>query len=191
MLATEIQTLPPSRAQLVGEIEALESRAQAEADFSVVAMSDEANPWEGAGAALVIAREQLAHLAEQERLASFKSVVALYRERYRRLQEARAKMPRVREIEAEQSALYLENRELHGNPHFPGPIDLLARFRTGKPLSPLDAREREIAKSWTALEDERARLETAIEQAKAQCTHIEQQNPYLAALGEQPDGEQR
>jgi predicted nucleic acid-binding Zn-ribbon protein len=180
-----------SRAQLVDEIASLEAKAQAEADFAVVAIHGEKNPWCGAGAALALAREQLAALDEQERVASFKSAIAVYRERHARLREAQAKTTRIREIEAEQSALYMENRENLGNPHFSPPINVLAMYRTEKPTSPQDAKEREIAKAWKHLEDERARLETAIEQAKAQCTHLEEKNSYLVALGEQLDGEQR
>jgi hypothetical protein len=187
MLAMEIQTFPTSRAQLVDEIASLEAEAHAEANFSVVALSDEENPWKGAGIALALAREQIAALEEQERVANFKSQVALYRERHTHLREAQQRNPRLREIEAEQVELHKANRELLGNPYFAPTINISAIYRNGPPTSPLDAREREIAKSWKALEDERARLATAIQTAQGQVTHLEQQNPYLVALGEQLD----
>jgi hypothetical protein len=186
-MSVSTETLPITRAQLVSDIEALSTRAQAEADFSVVALSDEKNPWEGAGAALAIAQSRLAACDEQSRLAEFKSQVALYRERHTHLREARAKAPRLAEIEREQAELHKANRELLGNPYFAPTINIAAIYRNGPPTSPLDAKEREIATAWKSLEDERARLATAIQTAEAQVTHLEQQNPYLAPLGEQLD----
>jgi hypothetical protein len=176
-----------SRQQLVDEIASLEAKAQAEADFAGVALSDEKNPWDGAGAALAIAQSRLAACDEQSRLAEFKGAVANYRERHAHLREARAKAPRLAEIEREQAELHKANRVLLGNPYFAPTINLSAIYRNGPPTSPLDAKEREIAKAWKALEDERARLATAIQTAGAQVAHLEQQNPYLVALGEQLD----
>jgi hypothetical protein len=191
IMSVSTETLPTSHASrqsLIDDIETLSTRAQAEAAFSIVAISDdEENPWKGAGIALALAREQIAALEEQERVANFKSQVAIYRERHTHLREAWAKAPRLAEIQAEQSTLYMQYRENLGNPHFSPPINYSALYRTGKPTSTADAKERAIVKTYKALEDERVWLATAIETAQGQVTHLEQQNPYLVALGEQLD----
>ena len=108
-MSVSTETLPTSHASrqsLIDEIEAISTRARAEGKFLRRRAVRRKKPLEGAGAALAIAREQLAAFDEQSRLAEFKGVVANYRERYAHLRAARAKALRLAEIEAEQVELH-------------------------------------------------------------------------------------
>ncbi len=160
-MSVSTETLPTSHASrqsLIDEIEAISTRARAEANFSVVALSDEKNPWEGAGAALAIAREQLAAFDEQSRLANSRESSQIIASGTRICERHELRHCASLRSKPNRSSCIKANRELLGNPYFAPTINVGAIYRNGPPTSPLDAKEREIATAWKALEDERARL---------------------------------